>query len=158
MCERPAILSELIGQRLCHAPPHGEGGDLGGCSGTAPPVRAQLRPDELTARQAAAYLELSARQVLRLLAAYRCEAGAVGARLVELATNTDRDVNRALVADLLTEREGMAVPERTARRALAEARMPAVRRARSAAVASGIWWRSFDGAGSSARSELLRRA
>lgn len=104
---------------------------------------------ELTATQAAGYLELSVRQVRRLLAAYRSPAGAAGlvhgnrdrvplnrvddarrARLVELATTSYAGVNRAHLADLLAEREGLAVPERTLRRILAEAGLPAARRRR----------------------------
>jgi transposase len=103
---------------------------------------------ELTARQAAVYLELSVRQVRRLLAAYRRE-GASGLihgnrgrpasnrlppdlrdRLVELATTTYAGVNRAHLADLLAEREAISVPERSLRRVLADAGLAPVRRRR----------------------------
>jgi transposase len=103
---------------------------------------------ELTSQQAAAYLELSLRQVRRLLAAYRAE-GAAGlvhanrgrrppnrldeelrARLVMLARGPYAEVNRAHLADLLAEREALLVPARTLRRVLAEAGVPAVRRRR----------------------------
>lgn len=104
---------------------------------------------ELSAAEAAAYLGLSVRQVRRLLARYRSPAGAAGLvhgnggrvpanrlddglrrRLVELATSTYADVNRAHLADLLAEREGLLVAERTLRRVLAEAGLPAARRRR----------------------------
>jgi len=104
---------------------------------------------ELTADEARVYLGLSLRQIRRLLARYRSPAGAGGlvhgnagrtspnrldaalrARLVELATSTYAGVNRAHLADLLAERERLVVPERTLRRVLAEAAVPAVRRRR----------------------------
>lgn len=103
---------------------------------------------ELTAHQAAAYLDLSVRQVRRLLAAYRAEGAAslvhanhgrqpanrldeaLRRRLVELATGPYAEVNRAHLADLLAEREALPVPARTLRRVLAEAGVPAVRRRR----------------------------
>ena len=101
---------------------------------------------ELSAADAAAYLAVSVRTVRRLLAAYRSDRSAaalvhanrgrvpanrldetVRARLVELATTTYAGANRAHLADLLAEREGVAVPERTLRRVLAEAGLPAAR-------------------------------
>jgi transposase len=104
---------------------------------------------ELTAREAAAYLHLSVRSLRRLLARYHPDEGAAAlvhgnrgrvpanrlgdglrARLVELATTTYADVNRAHLADLLAEREDIVVAERTLRRVLAEAGLPAVRRRR----------------------------
>jgi len=104
---------------------------------------------ELTAAEAAAFLGLSVRSVRRLLARYRSPGGVASlihgntgrvpanrldparrARLVELATTTYVGVNRAHLADLLAEREGLAIPERTLRRVLAEAGLPAVRRRR----------------------------
>jgi transposase len=104
---------------------------------------------ELSAAEAAAYLGLSIRQVRRLLHRYRSPAGAAGlvlrnvgrmpvsrlggslrARLVELATTTYADVNRAHLADLLAEREGLIVAERTLRRILTEAGLAPVRRRR----------------------------
>ena len=104
---------------------------------------------ELTAGQAAGFLDLSVRQVRRLLAAYRSPEGAAGlvhgnvgrrpanrlddavrARLIELATTTYAGVNRAHLADLMAERNGLTIPERTIRRVLAEAGLPAVRRRR----------------------------
>lgn len=103
---------------------------------------------ELTAAEAAGYLHLSVRTVRRLLARYRDEGatalvhgnhGRIPAnrlddqlrtRLAELATTTYRDVNRAHLADLLAEREGLVVAERSLRRVLAEAGLPPVRRRR----------------------------
>ncbi len=94
---------------------------------------------ELTAEQAGQVLKLSVRQVRRLLDRYR-GAGAGGlvhgnrgrspghrigdelrGRLVELATTTYAGINRAHLAELLAEREGLVVPARTLRRILAEA-------------------------------------
>ena len=104
---------------------------------------------ELTAKEAAAYLHLSVRSLRRLLARYHPEEGAAAlvhgnqgrvpanrlddalrTRLTELATTTYAGVNRAHLADLLAEREGIMVAERTLRRVLAEAGLPAVRRRR----------------------------
>ncbi len=87
---------------------------------------------------AARLLGLSKRQVGRLLMRYR-EAGAAGlvhgnrgrrpahriadelrARLVDLARNRYAGANRAHLADLLAEREGLSIPVRTLRRILAE--------------------------------------
>jgi transposase len=104
---------------------------------------------EVTAREAAAYLHLSVRSVRRLLVRYHPDEGAAAlvhgnrgripanrlddelrARLVELASTTYQGVNRAHLADLLAEREGIVVAERTLRRVLAEAGLPAVRRRR----------------------------
>jgi transposase len=104
---------------------------------------------ELTGEEAAAFLHLSERTVRRLLARYRGTEGAaalvhgntgrapanrLGAalrgRLVELATTRYADVNRAHLADLLAEREGLVVAERSIRRLLAEAGVPPVRRRR----------------------------
>jgi transposase len=104
---------------------------------------------EVTAKEAAAYLHLSVRSLRRLLARYHPDEGAAAlvhgnrgrvpanrigdalrARLVDLATTTYADVNRAHLADLLAEREGIVVAERTLRRVLAEAGLPAVRRRR----------------------------
>lgn len=105
---------------------------------------------ELTAEQAGRVLQLSIRQVRRLLERYRLE-GAAGlvhgnhgrspahrtpdelrACLIELATTTYAGVNRAHLAELLAEREGLHVPERTVRRVLAEAAVGAVRTRRPA--------------------------
>jgi transposase len=104
----------------------------------------------LTAAQAAELLELSLRQVRRLLAGYRIEGvGALvhgnrqrapanrlddelRARLLELASSTYADVNRAHLAELLAEREGIVVAERSLRRVLSEAGLPALRRRRPA--------------------------
>jgi transposase len=111
-------------------------------------VLGHLRDGRITVAEAAAILRLSARQVQRLLAALRAEgvAGLVhGNRgrapahrtpeflrthLVELATTTYAGVNRAHLADLLMEREGLLVPARTLRRVLAEAGLPPVRKRR----------------------------
>lgn len=105
---------------------------------------------DLTAEEAGRVLRLSTRQVRRLLDRYRGE-GAAGlvhgnrgrspahrtsdelrARLVELATTTYVGVNRAHLAELLAEREGLVVPARTLRRVLAEAAVGAVRTRRPA--------------------------
>jgi transposase len=104
----------------------------------------------LTAAQAAELLELSLRQVRRLLAGYRVEgvsalvhgnrqrapsnrlADELRARLVELASGTYAGVNRAHLAELLAEREGITIAERSLRRILSEAGLPAVRRRRPA--------------------------
>jgi len=92
----------------------------------------------LTIDQAAAILKLSTRQVERLLARYRDGPAALAhgnrcrtpanrlddaqrARLVELATTTYAGVNHTHLAELLAEREGIVVAERTLRRILAEA-------------------------------------
>ena len=104
---------------------------------------------ELTAAEAAGYLGLSVRSIRRLLARYRGDDSAAAlvhgnrgrvpanrldeerrARLVELATTTYADVNRAHLADLLAEREDIHVAERTLRRILTEAGLPPVRRRR----------------------------
>lgn len=105
---------------------------------------------ELTAEQAARVLHCSERTVRRLLAAYRAD-GAAGLvhgnrgrspghrtpdglrdRLVELATTTYVGVNRAHLAELLAEREGLVVAERTLRRVLAEAGLAPARTRRPA--------------------------
>lgn len=106
--------------------------------------------DALSAAQAAELLELSLRQVRRLLAAYRAEGisalvhGNRGraplnriddhlrARLVELASGTYAGVNRAHLAELLAEREEIVIAARSLRRVLSEAGLPAVRRRRPA--------------------------
>ncbi|HCU93907.1 MAG TPA: ISNCY family transposase [Actinobacteria bacterium] len=92
----------------------------------------------LTIDQAATILKLSTRQVDRLLARYgegpaalahgnrgRTPANRLGdaqrALLVELATTTYAGVNHTHLAELLAEREGIVVAERTLRRILAEA-------------------------------------
>jgi transposase len=104
---------------------------------------------ELTAAEAAGYLHVSIRTVRRLLARYRSEEGAAAlvhgnhgripanrldddlrARLVELATTMYRDINRAHLTDLLAEREGIVVAERSLRRVLTEAGLAPVRRRR----------------------------
>ena len=104
---------------------------------------------ELTATEAAAFLELSLRSVRRLLAGYGSPAGAAAlvhgntgrtpgnrisdatrARLVELATSTYAGINCAHLAELLAEREELVVAERSLRRILAQASVPAVRRRR----------------------------
>jgi transposase len=105
---------------------------------------------ELGAAEAAGYLHLSVRSVRRLLARYHPEEGAAAlvhgnrgrvpanrldatlrARLEDLARTTYAGVNRAHLADLLAEREGIVIAERTLRRILAEAGIPAVRRRRA---------------------------
>jgi transposase len=101
---------------------------------------------EITATEASAQLGISIRSVRRLLARYRAPDGVTGlvhgnagrppvnrldpatrARLVELALTTYAGVNRAHLADLLAEREGITVSARTLRRVLADAGLPAVR-------------------------------
>jgi len=105
---------------------------------------------ELTAEEAGRVLKLSVRQVRRLLDRYRAD-GAAGLvhgnrgrspahrtgdelrdRLVEFATTTYAGVNRAHLAELLAEREGLHVPERTLRRVLAEGSVAPVRTRRPA--------------------------
>lgn len=105
---------------------------------------------ELTAEQAGRVLRLSKRQVRRLLERVRAH-GAEGlvhgnrgrspahrtpdelrSRLAELARTTYAGTNRAHLAELLGEREGLVVPERTLRRILAEASIAAVRTRRPA--------------------------
>lgn len=103
----------------------------------------------LTIEQAAAILKLSTRQVDRLLARYRDAPATLAhgnrgrspanrlddgqrARLVELATTTYARVNRAHLAELLAEREGIVVAARTLRRILAEASVRPVRTRRPA--------------------------
>ena len=108
----------------------------------------QVRDGRLTAEEAASFLQLSVRQVRRLIAGLRDEGAAalvhgntgrspahripdtVRERVVALATGTYAGLNRAHLAELLAEREGLLVPERTLRRLLAEAGLPAVRRRR----------------------------
>jgi len=93
----------------------------------------------LTAEEASRVLELSVRQVRRLLQRYRADgsAGLVhgnhgrspGHRIpdvtrdqvVELATTTYAGVNHTHLGELLAEREGLEIAERTLRRILAEA-------------------------------------
>jgi hypothetical protein len=105
--------------------------------------------DELTVAEAGRYLHLSVRSVRRLLARYHPDEGAAAlvhgnrgrvpvnrlddglrTRLADLARTTYQEVNRAHLADLLAEREGIVVAERTLRRILAEAGLPPVRRRR----------------------------
>ncbi len=122
---------------------------------TPPDARAHHRADVLEhvvdgglmIDQAAAILKLSTRQVDRLLVRYRDGPAALAhanrgrtpanrldedrrARLVKLATTTYAGVNRAHLAELLAEREGIVVAERTLRRILAEAGLAPVRRRR----------------------------
>jgi transposase len=105
---------------------------------------------ELTVEDAASFLHLSVRQVGRLLDAFRAlgSAGLVHGnagrspahrmpdelrdRLVELATTTYAGANRTHLSELLAEREGITVPERTLRRVLAEAGLAPVHRRRPA--------------------------
>ncbi len=104
----------------------------------------------LTAEEAARVLHLSIRQVRRLLRRYRDDGSAglvhgnrdrtpahrlddqVRARVVELATTTYAGVNHSHLAELLAEREGLAIAERTLRRILAEAHVRPVRTRRPA--------------------------
>ena len=111
-------------------------------------VLAHLTSGTLTPEQAAAILHRSTRQVRRLLATFEREgpaalqhgnAGRTPAnrtdqelreRLVELAATTYAGVNRAHLAELLAEREGIVVKERTLRRLLSAAGLPPARRHR----------------------------
>lgn len=103
----------------------------------------------LTIDQAAAILKLSTRQVDRLLVRYRDGPTTLAhgnrgrtpanrlddaqrALLVELATTTYAGVNHTHLAELLAEREGIVVAERTLRRILAEASIRPTRTRRPA--------------------------
>ena len=106
-------------------------------------VLVHLADGALTLEQAAAILHRSERQVRRLAAAYGRDGpaglrhgnagrsaanrtdGALRERLVVLATTLYAGVNRAHLAELLAEREGIVIAERTLRRLLAEAGVPA---------------------------------
>ena len=108
-------------------------------------VLLHLAEGALSLDQAAVILGLSVRQVRRLSAAYatggpdalrhgnagRMPANRTEATLREhpltLASTTYAGVNRAHLAELLAEREGIAVPERTLRRLLTKAGLPAAR-------------------------------
>jgi len=108
-------------------------------------VLVHLADGALTLEQAAAILHRSERQVRRLAAAYGRDgpaglrhgnAGRIPAnrterglheRLVVLATTLYAGVNRAHLAELLAEREGIVIAERTLRRLLAEAGLPPAR-------------------------------
>jgi transposase len=103
----------------------------------------------LTAEEAARVLHLSIRQVRRLLRRYRVDGSAglvhgnrertpahripdvIRDRVVELATTTYAGVNHTHLAELLAEREGLDIAERTLRRILAEASVRPVRTRRS---------------------------
>src|SRR3990170_263623 len=92
----------------------------------------------LATDEAARFLELSVRQVRRLLRRYRADGSAglvhgnrdrvpahripdaIRERVVELATTTYAGVNHTHLAELLAEREQLLIPERTLRRILAE--------------------------------------
>ncbi len=104
----------------------------------------------LTADEAARVLHLSVRQVRRLLRRYRDDGSAglvhgnrdqapahrvpdaIRDRVVELATTTYVGVNHSHLAELLAEREGLEVAERTLRRILAEANVRPARTRRPA--------------------------
>jgi transposase len=108
-------------------------------------VLAHLADGNLTVEQAAAILQRSHRQVRRLQAAYLADGpdalrhGNIGRtpanrtadelreRVLLLAGTTYRGVNRAHLAELLAEREGIVVAERTLRRILATAGVPPAR-------------------------------
>ncbi|MBF6557602.1 MAG: ISNCY family transposase [Acidimicrobiales bacterium] len=119
---------------------------------TQPDARSQHRAyvldhvvaGSLTLDQAAKVLGLSTRQVDRLLARYRDGPATLThgnrgrppanriddqlrRRVVELATTTYAGVNHTHLAELLAEREGVVVAERTLRRILAEASVRPVR-------------------------------
>ncbi len=111
-------------------------------------VLEHLGAGRITADEAARVLQLSVRQVRRLLAGYRSEglAGLVHGnrgrppvhrtptelreRLVGLARTRYAGVNRAHLAELLAEREGITIAERTLRRILDEAGVGPARRRR----------------------------
>ena len=111
-------------------------------------VLQHLDAGRITTDEAARILELSVRQIRRLLATFRTEglAGLVHGnagrapghrtpdelreRLVELARTAYPGVNRAHLAELLAEREGLEIAERTLRRILDEAGLAPVRRRR----------------------------
>jgi len=113
-------------------------------------VLTHLLAGDVTLPQAAAYLRLSERQVRRLAAGYRRVGAAalvhgnqgrvpinrhpdeLRERLVRLATTSYAGVNRAHLAELLTEREALVIPERTLRRILEANDVPPVRRRRPA--------------------------
>jgi transposase len=102
----------------------------------------------INAAEAARILRLSVRQVRRLQAGYRSEGLAalvhgnrgrapghrtppeLRERLVKLATEEYAGVNRAHLAELLAEREGIELPVRSLRRILAEGGVKPVRRRR----------------------------
>ncbi len=104
-----------------------------------------LAEGTLSLEQAAVILHRSERQVRRLLAAFEHEGpdalrhgnagrrpanrtdAALRERLVALAATTYAGVNRAHLAELLAEREGIAIPARTLRRILSEAGLPPAR-------------------------------
>ncbi len=123
-CKRPAISSFHERPATCHPPPHGEGADLAECSGTAPRVRDQPRPDPRAhgatgggvlgafgapGPPCAGGLSLRGRGSRPAHGNCGCRPGhhlddPVRARLVQPPTTNYRDVNRAHLADLLTER------------------------------------------------------
>src|SRR6266542_6578483 len=104
----------------------------------------------LTAEEAARVLGLSIRQVRRLLRRYRVDGSAglvhgnrdrapahripdtIRDRAVELATTRYAGVNHTHLAELLAEREGLEIAERTLRRILAEANVRPTRTRRPA--------------------------
>ena len=104
----------------------------------------------LTAEEAARVLQLSIRQVRRLLRRYRADGSAglvhgnrdrtpghripdvIRDQVVALATTTYAGVNHTHLAELLAEREGLEVAERTLRRILAEASVRPTRTRRPA--------------------------
>lgn len=99
----------------------------------------------LTTEEAARVLQLSIRQVRRLRRRYRVDGSAglvhgnrarvpahriddeLRGRVVALATTTYAGVNHTHLAELLAEREGLEIAERTLRRILAEAAVRPVR-------------------------------
>jgi transposase len=134
ICRRPAILSELSGQRLCHR----RGMERRHAD---PDRRAQHRAlilehvaaGDVGVDEAARILGLSTRQVGRLLARYVADPmdlvhgnrgrvpanripAATRAQLVELVRTRYAGVNHAHLVELLAEREGLVVAERTLRR------------------------------------------
>jgi transposase len=111
-------------------------------------VLTQVLEGRVSFADACRLLQRSERQVRRLLAALRAD-GAAGlvhgnrgrapvhrtpdglrARLVELATTTYAGCNRSHLADLLAEREGIVIADRTLRRILAEAGVAPARKRR----------------------------
>jgi transposase len=104
----------------------------------------------LTAEEAARVLELSIRQIRRLLRRYRADGSAglvhgnrgrvpshripdaIRDQVVGLATTMYAGVNHTHLAELLAEREGLEIAERTLRRILAEAAVRPTRTRRPA--------------------------
>ena len=108
----------------------------------------RMERGEMTAVDAAGALEVSVRQVRRLVATYRTDGASalahgnrgrpsgqatpkeVRARVLTVATTTYADTNHQHLRDLLEEREGIALSRATVRRILLDAGLPSPRRCR----------------------------